>query len=67
MSIELPDAASLEAEFLAMLARAGMVLPADRRAATVHAYRELREQVALLRQPRDATSEPANIFRLPAP
>jgi hypothetical protein len=67
MMSELPDAAALEAEFLGMLARAGMVLPADRLAATVHAYRELREQVALLRQPRDATSEPSNIFRLPAP
>ncbi len=56
-----------EAEFDAMLARAGMRIPADRRAATLAAYGELREQVALIRQPRDATHEPSNIFRLPTP
>jgi len=64
---DLPDDAALETEFDSMLARAGMIIPADRRAATVQAYRELRQQVALLRQPRDATHEPSNIFRLPTP
>ena len=59
----MPDPA-LETEFDALMARAGMVIPPDRRPALLHAFAELRGQAALLRQPRTAAAEPSNVFRL---
>ena len=58
----MPD--SLEAEFAAMMARAGLTIPADRHAAIMTAYKELRGQIDLLRQPRTPAEEPSNVFRL---
>ncbi len=54
-----------EAELDCMLARAGIAIRAPEEAASMRAaFAELREQVALLRQPREAAAEPANVFRL---
>ncbi len=55
---------SLEAEFDCLMERAGIAVPPERRAATLAAYDELREQVTLLRQPRGPAAEPSNVFRL---
>lgn len=62
-----PTRTALEAELDCMLARAGIVIPPDRRAPILDAFAELRQQVALLRQPRSAAAEPSNIFRLSHP
>lgn len=53
-----------EAEFDVFLARAGMVVPPDRRAAIVAGWADIRAQLALLHTRRDATHEPSNIFRM---
>ena len=57
-----PD--TLEAEFDLLMQRAGLTVPAERRAQVLPAYAELRDQVELLRGPRTAAAEPSNIFRL---
>lgn len=64
----MPDAAALEREFDVLMARAGLTAPIDRRPALLAAFKELREQVALLRHAgRTAAAEPSNVFRLPFP
>ncbi len=55
---------ALEAEFDCLMARAGLTVPPDRRAACLTAFADLRSQLALLHTDRDAASEPANVFRL---
>lgn len=60
-------AATLEAEFDVLMARAGIAVPEDRRAALLTGFAELRGQVALLRQPRTAAAEPSNIFHARRP
>lgn len=55
---------SREAEFDCLMARAAIVIPPERRPATLAAYDELCEQIALLRQPRGPDAEPSNVFRL---
>jgi hypothetical protein len=55
---------TLAAEFDMLMHRAGLTVPADRRAEVLPAYAELREQVELLRNARTAAAEPANIFHL---
>lgn len=67
MPEESPTRAALEAEFDSLLARAGIAIPPERRGPTLAAFAELRQQTALLRQPRSAAAEPSNIFRLPHP
>jgi len=62
-----PTRAALEGEFDCMMARAGITVPPERRPPAVEAYVELRQQVALLRQPRSPAAEPSNIFHLPHP
>ena len=57
-------APDLETEFDVLMGRAGLAIPPDRRPALLHAFAELRAQLALLRGPRDAAAEPANVFRL---
>jgi hypothetical protein len=58
----MPDA--METEFDAFMARAGMVVPAERRAAILATYADFRAQMDLLHTPRDASEEPSNIFRM---
>jgi hypothetical protein len=57
-----PDA--LAAEFDIFVARAGLTIPSAQRPALLIGYADLRAQLALLRQPRTAASEPSNVFRL---
>ncbi len=60
-----PTPEALAAEFDVLMARAGITLPGDRRAAILAGYADLREQLELLRQPRTHVAEPSNIFHLP--
>ena len=53
-----------EAEFDVFLARAGMVVPPDRRAAVVAGWADCRAQLDLLHTRRDASHEPSDIFRM---
>jgi hypothetical protein len=55
---------TLENEFDMLMARAGAVVPPDRRAGVVAGFEDLRRLTALLHQPRTAASEPSNIFSL---
>ncbi len=60
------DKNDLEREFDQLMARAGAVVPQDRRAGTIACYEDLKRMCALLRQPRSAASEPSNIYSLDA-
>ncbi len=60
------DMNDLEREFDHLMARAGAVVPQDRRAGTIVCYEDLKRMCALLRQPRSAASEPSNIYSLDA-
>lgn len=50
--------------FDALMARAGMSVPEDRKAGVVAGYIEYLGVVQLLRQPRTAASEPSNTYSL---
>lgn len=60
----MPSAAELAAEFDILMRRAGIIVPADRRAAVLAGYADMYEQIALLRNRYAHTDEPANVFRL---
>ena len=63
----MPDATPdpmLETEFDVLMRRAGLTVPPDRRDTMLAAFKDLRAQLALLRQPRSAAAEPSNIFSL---
>jgi hypothetical protein len=55
---------ALEQEFDALVARIGAVVPADRKAGVLACCEELRRMAALVRQPRSAAAEPANVYSL---
>ena len=55
---------ALEREFDAAMAKAGLNVPADRRAGTLAAYADMKHMTELLRQPRTAASEPSNVYSL---
>ncbi|HEX2653979.1 MAG TPA: hypothetical protein VHN11_10040 [Xanthobacteraceae bacterium] len=55
---------ALEQEFDVLIARAGAVIPAERKAGVMIGYEDLRQMTALLRQPRSAASEPSNVYSL---
>jgi len=55
---------ALEAEFDMMMARAGVTVPAERRAAVLSGFKDLRGSLHLLRNGRTAAAEPSNVFRL---
>ena len=57
---------SHEREFDLLMARLGIDVPSDRRVGALAVYLELKRMAVLLRQPRDAESEPSNIFSLDA-
>ena len=57
-----PDA--LAAEFDCLMARAGITMPPQRRAAALTAFADLRGQIALLHGRYDYTAEPSNVFSL---
>jgi hypothetical protein len=60
----MPSAAELAAEFDVLMRRAGITVPADRRAGVLASYADLQEQIALLRNRYAHTDEPSNVFRL---
>lgn len=55
---------ALEREFDAAMAKAGLDVPADRKAGTLAAYIDMKAMIELLRQPRTAASEPSNVYSL---
>ena len=58
-----PDA-KLDAELRFYFARAGICVPDDRLSGMLAVYRELRTMQDLLRRPRTAANEPANVYSL---
>ncbi len=57
----------LATEFDAAMRRAGLTIPASRRASVLTGYAEFRAQMDLLRDRYAYTDEPANIFRMTPP
>jgi hypothetical protein len=55
---------ALEREFDIVMHKAGLTVPAARRAGTLLAYQDMQRMAALLRQPRTAASEPSNVYSL---
>ena len=55
---------ALEAEFDALAARIGAIVPADRKAGVIACCDELRRMTALVHGPRSPTVEPANVYSL---
>lgn len=60
------DCKNDEQEFDLLMATCGVAVPPERRDGSLAVFQELKRMSALLRQPRDAASEPANIFCLDA-
>ncbi len=60
----MPSPDEQAAEFDMLMRRAGITVPADRRAAVLAGYADMCEQIALLRDRYAYTDEPANVFRL---
>ena len=54
----------LRAEFDAFARRAALPVPDDRRALLFQAFKDFRKELALLRQPRTAASEPAPTYSM---
>lgn len=63
----MPSPDELAAEFDILMRRAGIAVPAERRATVLASYADLRDQIALLHNRYAHTDEPANIFRLSSP
>ena len=63
----MPSPDELAAEFDVLMRRAGIIVPAERRATVFASYADLREQIALLHNRYAYTDEPANVFRLTPP
>ena len=61
---EIPDDAALALEFDVFAKRAGLEVPADRKAVVFAGFKELRQMLALLRQPRTAAAEPAGTYAI---
>jgi hypothetical protein len=55
---------AIEQEFDMLMAKAGIELPADRRAGVIAGYKDMKRMAALLRQPRTAANEPSNVYSL---
>jgi hypothetical protein len=56
--------AAVEQEFDLLMAKAGVELPAGRRAGAIAGYKDMKRLVAVLRQPRTAADEPSNVYSL---
>jgi len=54
----------LAAEFDMLMARAGLMIPADRRDSLLAGFADLRGATERLRQPCEPSAEPSNVFRL---
>lgn len=67
MSAELPhskDESPIGIVFDALMARAGVTIPPDRRQVLIVGYEDLKKRSALLRQPRTDADSPAFIYRV---
>ena len=62
--MSMDDREKLERELDMLMAKAGAVVPGDRKAGVVEGYRDMLRMTAVLRQPRSATAEPSNVFSL---
>jgi hypothetical protein len=58
------EEAAIERELDILMARIGAEVPADRKAGVIAGYKDMKRMTALLRQPRSAADEPANIYSL---
>jgi hypothetical protein len=58
------DEAALEAEFDALMRRAGVEVPPDLRAGVLAGFKDLRRLTTLMHRPCPAQSESSNIFTL---
>ena len=58
------DGGGLAAELAFLFMRAGHEVPADRMPGIIAGYGELKAMLELLRQPRTAANEPANVYSL---
>jgi hypothetical protein len=58
------DNEALEHEFDVLMARAGIVVPPDRKAGVFAGFKDVRQMTVLLRQKRTAVNEPSNTFSL---
>jgi hypothetical protein len=63
----MPSPDELAAEFDMLMRRAGITVPAERRATVLAGYADLCDQIALLHNRYAHTDEPANVFRLTPP
>ena len=61
---DIPPPDTLAAEFDCLMARAGISVPPQRRAAVLAAYADLSGQIALLHGRYGPEEEPSNVFRL---
>ena len=59
-----PSPDELATEFDILMRRAGITVPAGRRAGVLASYADLHQQIALLRNRYAHTDEPSNVFRL---
>ena len=59
-----PDDTALMQEFDVFAARAGLEIPADRKEKLFLGFKDLRQMLALIRQPRTAAAEPAGVYSL---
>lgn len=62
--IDTPDDGGLMAEFDAFARRAQLPIPDDRRALLFQGFKDFRRELAMLRQPRTAASEPAPTYSM---
>ena len=60
------DSRAKRREFDLLMSSQGIEVPEDRRSGAFSAYLELRRMAKKMRQPREAESEPSNIFNLPS-
>jgi len=58
------DEQALATEFDVLAKRAGLDVPADRRAAMLKGFADIRRMTALMRQPRTAANEPAGTYSI---
>ena len=58
------DDAALMNEMEVLARYAGLDIPGDRKAALLEGFKDLRQMQAQLRQPRDATHEPAGTYSI---
>lgn len=59
-----PAGGDLEAELKYLASVAGLEIPADRLEGMAFGYKDIKEMLVLVRRPRTAAAEPANVYSL---